>query len=387
MMLLLVVPHVVGAPPDGQQIQPTTPYGASVAPPQTISGLCRGYSMTARVQLINFGTLTWLPSAVHLAYHWYPVGTVPPGTVPSGPPPDFGAVVFNGARTILPGPVHPKDRITVEANLQAPPAAGTYALKWDMVQEGVTWFSRQGVPTTDQQVRVLSLAECLVNRVQGTESLPPTITGPMPVGGTQPGMFVLVTGSNFGLTPGRLLLTLRDAGGMSREVPIEQDHIKGWTDSSVFAITPENIVGVPDQTAALTLFTHRGLRSNIWGVTFSAARDMLWDPGGAIKLIACDGTSDVDECDADYVEGHHWSNLSLGYTGFDEFSLGPLVNGWSVDSHIWIDRENVLGDPLGLEATAPTRYHVNWHIPAGLDETVSYFVAFIIVGPKGVPYR
>lgn len=84
------------------------------------------------------------------------MGAVPAGTVPTSPPPNYGAVVFDGLRTILPAsvPPGPGQKAVYIANLQTPHALGTYTLKWDMVQEGVAFFRDKGVATFDQTVIV-----------------------------------------------------------------------------------------------------------------------------------------------------------------------------------------------------------------------------------------
>lgn len=146
------------APLGGQQPPPATPaYGATYAP-AALSTLNRGQQpVTIAVTITNRGSLTWSPAGpnpFHLSYHWYAVGLVPPGIVPSSPPPNFGAVVFDGLRTNLLGPIAPGQSGTPVASVQAPPNAGTYVLKWDLIQEGVTWFSSKGVLTGDQTVVV-----------------------------------------------------------------------------------------------------------------------------------------------------------------------------------------------------------------------------------------
>jgi hypothetical protein len=87
------------------------------------------------VTVTNTGSLTWgANSAFRLAYHWYQGSTV---------------IIYDGHRTFLPQNVGPGQSLTLQAVLQAPGTAGTYTLKWDMVHEGVTWFSFQGVATGD----------------------------------------------------------------------------------------------------------------------------------------------------------------------------------------------------------------------------------------------
>ncbi len=64
-------------------------------------------------------------------------------------------MVWDGLRTSLSGDVAPS--VTV-ANLivqvTAPPAAGSYCLVMDLVQEGVTWFSSRGAATLNQPLTV-----------------------------------------------------------------------------------------------------------------------------------------------------------------------------------------------------------------------------------------
>jgi hypothetical protein len=115
------------------------PYGAtySPAPPPSLTA---SQTTIVSVTVTNTGTLTWgANGAFRLAYHWYNKGSF---------------VLWEGFRTVLPQAVGPGQGIVLQAILQAPPIPGTYTLKWDMVEEGVTWFSAQGVPMADQTVVV-----------------------------------------------------------------------------------------------------------------------------------------------------------------------------------------------------------------------------------------
>ena len=58
------------------------------------------------------------------------------------------------ATTFLPSPVAPGGSITLQATVAAPAAAGAYTLQWDMIREGVTWFSQQGVVTGSVTINV-----------------------------------------------------------------------------------------------------------------------------------------------------------------------------------------------------------------------------------------
>ncbi len=93
----------------------------------------RGAAITVPVTLTNAGSLTWDPAQkFDLAYHIF---------TPSG-----AVFVWDGTRTLLSAPVAPGASVTVNATVTLPATPGSFALKFDLVQEGVSWFSGQGVP-------------------------------------------------------------------------------------------------------------------------------------------------------------------------------------------------------------------------------------------------
>jgi hypothetical protein len=100
-------------------------------PPTTLGP--RGASVTVPVTLTNAGSTIWDPAQkFDLAYHLFDtLGRV---------------VVWDGARTLLPGAVAPGGSVTVNASVTTPATGGSFLLKFDLVQEGVSWFSGQGVP-------------------------------------------------------------------------------------------------------------------------------------------------------------------------------------------------------------------------------------------------
>ena len=102
------------------QVQPN--FGAAV---NTIT--------TVPVTLLNTGSATWQPGTFNLSYHLY----VANGNV----------YVWDGLRTALPAPVPSGSSLTVNAIVRTPTIAGPYTVAFDLVQEGVTWFSTQKVPT------------------------------------------------------------------------------------------------------------------------------------------------------------------------------------------------------------------------------------------------
>ena len=117
-------------------------FGAQYQPQIATLGVS-GVGTSVPISLTNTGNFTWPalgPTPVHLGYHW---------TDPLG-----GVVVWDGTRSNLAADVAPGATQTLQAQLVFPPAPGTYVLKWDLVQEGVSWFSGQNVPTFDQTVTV-----------------------------------------------------------------------------------------------------------------------------------------------------------------------------------------------------------------------------------------
>ncbi|MBM4420447.1 MAG: hypothetical protein FJ034_02445 [Chloroflexi bacterium] len=117
-------------------------YGATYAPAPSALAVV-GALGTVALTVTNTGNFTW-PAAganpVALSYHWIDSAGQ--------------AAVWDGARTKLAGDVAPGASAPLQANIKFPAAGGTYTLRWDLVEEGVTWFSAKGVPTRDQSVSV-----------------------------------------------------------------------------------------------------------------------------------------------------------------------------------------------------------------------------------------
>ena len=97
-------------------------------------------TITVPVTLTNAGTTTWQPGAFNASYHLYT---------------QAGALfVWDGLRTALPAAVAPGQAVTLNVIVKMPPSAGSYLLRFDVVQEGVAWFSGQGVPTGSATLQV-----------------------------------------------------------------------------------------------------------------------------------------------------------------------------------------------------------------------------------------
>jgi SAM-dependent methyltransferase len=90
-------------------------------------------SLLAVVKFRNRGWKTWSSDSgnpVFLSYHWLDTA---------------GAIVVeDGLRTPLPHAVPAGAECSMSCRIETPPAPGRYALALDLVEEGVTWFSRAG---------------------------------------------------------------------------------------------------------------------------------------------------------------------------------------------------------------------------------------------------
>jgi N-acetylmuramoyl-L-alanine amidase-like protein len=108
------------------------PYGATY---QTAPNIGAGLNTitTLPVTITNTGSLTWQPGAFNLSYHLYAAS----GNV----------YVWDGLRSALPTAVAPGQTVTVTAIVRVPTVAGQYRVAFDLVREGVAWFSTQNVPT------------------------------------------------------------------------------------------------------------------------------------------------------------------------------------------------------------------------------------------------
>lgn len=112
-----------------------------VIPPTGILHACQ----RLRIPMIvtNRGPLSWWATGgdrYQLGYHWL---------LPSGQ-----MAIFEGLRTPLPRDLGPGRDLTLRAALLTPSRPGPYLLVWDMVEEGVTWFSLKSASYHAMQVMV-----------------------------------------------------------------------------------------------------------------------------------------------------------------------------------------------------------------------------------------
>jgi hypothetical protein len=131
-------PAKAPAPPPAA---PAAPAFGAVYTPGALAQVRVNQPANVSVTVKNTSSQTWPASgAFHLSYHWLRGGAT---------------VEFDGQRTFLTTAVPPGGQVTLNANVRGPASPGAYTIAWDMVQEGVAWFSNRGVPTADRPVNVI----------------------------------------------------------------------------------------------------------------------------------------------------------------------------------------------------------------------------------------
>ncbi|MBM4421445.1 MAG: hypothetical protein FJ034_07700 [Chloroflexi bacterium] len=145
----------------------------------TASTVAANVPVNISVAVQNTGARTWSAAGanpVRLSYHWLR----PDGTV----------AVWDGARAPLSADVPQNGSANLTLAVVPPATFGAYILRLDLVQEGITWFSGQGVPTRDLPFNV-------------TSGLSPTWSVPAQPGAVFPGSKVTVpiTVRNDGIAP------------------------------------------------------------------------------------------------------------------------------------------------------------------------------------------
>jgi len=122
-------------------------YGQSWWPDAIPAVMNAGGTYSGSVNVGNSGSLTWVAaggSTVQFSYQW--LNTDGNGNCTT-------TAVASGLKTPLAADVPFAGTASINAQVLAPPSAGTYCLKMDMVQ-GATWFSSQGAATKTKTVYV-----------------------------------------------------------------------------------------------------------------------------------------------------------------------------------------------------------------------------------------
>jgi hypothetical protein len=98
----------------------------------------------ARADIENEGAATWGEDVV-ASYHWLDE--------------QGNAILWDGLRTPLPGPVAPGERIKLDLRVRAPIPPGRYRFALDLVAEHRAWFGELGNETPETMVEVLPRVE------------------------------------------------------------------------------------------------------------------------------------------------------------------------------------------------------------------------------------
>ncbi len=133
----------LGTPPASLAFQISSGLGVAYGGDTMPGSITNGAPFPVSVTVQNTGQRTWSAggdAAVRLSYHIYDAA----GNV----------VVWDGARGALPQDVAPGLSVTVIITPIAPGGTGTYTLKWDLVQDGVAWFSTFGLATKSSTLSV-----------------------------------------------------------------------------------------------------------------------------------------------------------------------------------------------------------------------------------------
>src|SRR3989441_7507083 len=133
----------LGTPAASLGFQVTSGFGAGYGADNMPASITNGATFPVTMTLTNTGVRAWPASGsqpVRLSYHIYD---------------SSGRLTWWAAsRGYLPTDVPAGASVTVNIVPQAPGGNGTYSLRWDMVQEGVGWFSLLGVDTKSSMLSV-----------------------------------------------------------------------------------------------------------------------------------------------------------------------------------------------------------------------------------------
>jgi hypothetical protein len=106
-----------------------------------------GQTLSIPITVTNTGQLAWQAGGAQpfsVSYHFL---RIDPTSLTSAQ-----GLLYEGLRTTLPNDVAPGQSVSVTAAVSTPTENGEYLIRWDMVQEGVTWFSAKGSPTAETRL-------------------------------------------------------------------------------------------------------------------------------------------------------------------------------------------------------------------------------------------
>lgn len=121
-------------------------YQASIIAPTTLV-MAGGDTLEAPISVTNEGALVWRSQGanpVQLGARWIS---------------EEGEAVDAELRWPFPDPVRPQETVQINVHLTAPRIAGRYELRWDVVEEHVTWFGTKSGRFATSRVTVVAGAE------------------------------------------------------------------------------------------------------------------------------------------------------------------------------------------------------------------------------------
>ncbi len=121
-------------------------YGVTWGSDTASASMTTGANASFNVSFTNAGSLTWASSGtnrVNFSYHWK-----------NGACAGTTTAVWDGKRTGLPSDTASGTVSNLSVTVTAPASPGTYCLAFDLVREGVTWFSWQGASTKATTITV-----------------------------------------------------------------------------------------------------------------------------------------------------------------------------------------------------------------------------------------
>lgn len=124
------------------------------------------------VTLTNTGRVVWDSGAVppfRISYRWLTAGS-------------DRMLAAEGLRTAFPAPIRPGDTVTVMTRVKAPPQPGRYRVQWDVVQEGILWFSSDPGAIVSRSNAVISGRPTISTHI---------VTVPLPRVSVRPGRLLL----------------------------------------------------------------------------------------------------------------------------------------------------------------------------------------------------
>ncbi len=134
-----------GSPPARVPLSVSSGLNAGYLATTTPGQVTIGATVNLQTTVVNYGPRTLSasgPNKVSLSYHI----TTSAGEM----------VVWDGARGTLPNDVAPFTQVIVPITVPVPQGVGDYVISWDLVLDGVAWFSSTGVQMKREQFAVVS---------------------------------------------------------------------------------------------------------------------------------------------------------------------------------------------------------------------------------------